>query len=168
MAAGGAERRPAALMCQGSATRTASLCATPVSFRDIADPKEQESRQWRTGRACPTLVGASRDAGTASRGWRIRLDGFCRDVCAPTEEEKASGAISAFGEGAGRLAVVELEVLLPDGRFTAGDGQSAVRTGRGPQPHEGRIHPDKERQDVCATRGRAERVVGSSGSGDHS
>jgi hypothetical protein len=36
------------------------------------------------------------------------------------------------GEGAPRLAMVELEVLFPEGRFTAGDGQSAVRRGRGP------------------------------------
>jgi len=28
--------------------------------------------------------------------------------------------------------MVELEVLFPEGRFTAGDGQSAVRRGRGP------------------------------------
>jgi hypothetical protein len=35
------------------------------------------------------------------------------------------------------LAVVELEVLFSAERFTAGDGQSVVRRGRGPQPHEG-------------------------------
>ena len=35
------------------------------------------------------------------------------------------------GEGAQRLAVVELEVLFSAGRFTAGYGQSAVRRGRG-------------------------------------
>jgi hypothetical protein len=35
------------------------------------------------------------------------------------------------GEGARRLAVVELVVLFPEGRFTAGDGQSTVRSGRG-------------------------------------
>jgi len=50
------------------------------------------------------------------------------------------------------LAAVELEVLFPEGRFTAGHPQSAVRRGRGPEPHEGRIHPDKERRDVRATR----------------
>jgi hypothetical protein len=36
------------------------------------------------------------------------------------------------GEGARRWAVVALAVLLPEGRFTAGDGQSAVRKRRGP------------------------------------
>ena len=48
--------------------------------------------------------------------------------------------------------MVELEVLFPEGRFTAGDGQSPVSTGRGPERHEGRTPPDKERPDVCATR----------------
>ena len=33
--------------------------------------------------------------------------------------------------------MVELEVLFSAERFTAGDGQSVVRRGRGPQPHEG-------------------------------
>ena len=42
-----------------------------------------------------------------------------------------------MSEGARRLAVVELEVLFSAERFTAGDGQSVVRRGRGPQPHEG-------------------------------
>jgi hypothetical protein len=50
------------------------------------------------------------------------------------------------------LAVIELEVLLPEGRFTAGDGQSAVIRERGPERYEGRIHHDKERRDVCVTR----------------
>jgi len=63
-----------------------------------------------------------------------------------------STSLAYMGEGARRWAVVELEVLFPAGRFTAGHGQSAVRRRRGPQPRDGRIHPDKERRDVCATR----------------
>ena len=68
------------------------------------------------------VAGLPLDRPIFPRGWRIRLDGFCRDVCAPTGEQKVSGAIPGFGEGVGRLAVVELEVLFPEGRFTAGDG----------------------------------------------
>ena len=48
-----------------------------------------------------------------------------------------------MGEGAPRLAVVELEVLFSEGRFTAGDGQSAVRRGGGLSRTRGAYFPTK-------------------------
>ncbi len=57
----------------------------------------------------------------ALRADRLRCEGY--DASGRTLPERAR-----------RLAVVELEVLFPEGRFTAGHGQSAVRRGRGPKP----------------------------------